>query len=132
MTTPSAPTTTRLIIVCSEAVRQQMNDTLNTIDPSSTGDVMVVPVALETDPTVAVGRWASWAMDDATHQAVLKAYAQQGWRPLQGSEGTVHQPGDVIPAWGTQRFWLFDGLTWERPHDALAALGLVVWDDGGE
>lgn len=127
-----AVTTTRLLIVCAEAVRAQMNATLGAIDPSSAGDVMHAAVALPSAPGTVVGRWTSWALTDEQRGAILQAYAQQGWRPLKGSEGRVHQPGETIPAWGSQRFWLFDGVTWTSPMDVLAALQLTAWAPPGE
>lgn len=116
--------TTRLLIVCTAAVQTQMNATLAQIDPTSTGDVMTVGLALPSDASTAVGYWTSWAMLDEHRVAILRAYGQQGWRPLRGSEGVVLGPVDAVPAWGTQRFWLFDGTT--VPYsDVLAALGLM-------
>lgn len=118
-----AVVTTRLIIVCTAAVRAQMNATLNQIDPSSTGDVMTAPLAAPSDPVTPVGFWTSWAMPDEHRGAILRAYGQQGWRPLVGSEGVVLGPGHAVPAWRSQRFWLLDGTV---PYlDVLAALGLA-------
>lgn len=117
--------------MCTEAVRGQMNATLAQIDPTSTGDVMLAEVALASAPYVTVGRWSSWAMTDDHRAKVLREYAQQGWRPLIGAEGRTILPADTVPPWGTQRFYLFDGVAWPRPWDALDRLGLVprLWPD---
>lgn len=120
-----AVTTTRLIIVCTEAVRDQMNATLNSIDPESTGDVMTAGLALPADPYLVVGYWTSWAMPARHKSSILAAFNSAGWAPLRGSEGVVHHPGDTLPAWGTQRFWMFDGMTWTRVYDVTDALGLA-------
>ncbi len=117
-----AEASTRLFIVCTEASRAQMNSTLNTIDPASTGDVMVVPLSLPTAPTVPVARWTLWAMPETHRQAILAAFTSTGWAPLKGSEGRVLQPTDPVPAWGSQRFWLLDG-SWQ-PDAVLRSLGL--------
>lgn len=100
-----------------------MNSTLNKIDPASTGDVMVAQVALAGDPALTVGRWTSWAMPEEHRQAIVAAFAGGGWPPLKGSEGKVLPAGATVPAWGRQRFWLFDGV-WS-PEAVLASLGLV-------
>lgn len=121
---------TRLIIVCTDAVKAQMNNMLNKIDPASSGDVLTAGLALPETPEVIVGWWTSWAMTNDQKGLVLQSYAQQGWQPLKGSERDVLQPGDVVPAWGTQRFWSFDGTTWVRVYDVLDRLGLVpVWTE---
>ncbi len=115
--------TTRLLIVCTEAVRVQMNSTLSAIDPTSSGDVMVAALALPSSPDQTAGRWTSWAMTEEHRQAILRAYGQQGWRPLMGTEGQVLASGDTVPPWGSQRFWLFDGA-WSSSA-VLRSLGLV-------
>lgn len=130
MTTP-IPTTTALFVFCTNAVLVQMNATLGQIDPTNVGDIITTPVALRTDPATVVGRFTSWRMNDGERSAILRAYAQQGWRPLRGSEGTVHQPGDAIPAWGSQRFYMLDGTTFTKDA-ALGALGLTDDIAGGD
>lgn len=118
--------TSRLIIVCTEAARTKMNGTLNAIDPTSTGDVMTAQVARTADPATTVGRWTSWGMPENHKQAIIAAFAGTGWSPLKGSEGKILALGAPVPAWGTQRFWLFDGATgsW-TPQAVLNSLGLI-------
>ena len=108
-----------------------MNATLNSIDPESVGDVMTSGLALPGTPSVPVGFWTSWAMPDAHRNAIVRAYGQLGWRPLVGSEGQVLGAASAVPAWGLQRFWLFDGLTVSSER-VLDALGLVTLTSGGE
>ena len=116
--------TTRLIIVCTEATAAKMNATLNTIDSSSTGDVMVATLSLISAPEVVVGRWSSWAMSSTNKSDILRAFASQGWRPLQGSESKILELADPVPAWGTQRFWVWNGDT-VPPRHVLDSLGLT-------
>lgn len=116
--------TTRLIIVCTEATVAKMNATLNIIDPSSTGDVMVATLSLLATPEVVTGRWCSWAMSDTTKSDIMKAFGSQGWRPLTGSESKILEIADPVPAWGTQRFWTWNGLT-VPPQHVLDRLGLT-------
>lgn len=126
----SAPVpTVRLMIVCTEAVRAQVNGTVNSIDPSSTGDVMVASLSLPSTPTVVAGRWCSWAMSDVVKTDIVKAFAGQGWRPLLGSESRILELADPIPAWGTQRFWTWNGAT-VPPRHVLDGLGLVPTRSG--
>lgn len=121
----SAPVpTVRLIIVCGEASTAKVNATLNTIDPSSTGDVMVATLSLPSTPSVVAGRWCSWAMSDTTKSDIVKAFGSQGWRPLTGSESKILEVADPVPAWGSQRFWSWNGDT-VPPQHVLDSLGLV-------
>ena len=114
---------TRLIIVCVAAVRDQINATLNQIDPTSVGDIVRVGLRLTgTAGTIPDAYWTSWAMTNDSRAAILKAWAQQGWRPLRGSEGTVLTTTDGVAAFGTQRFWMFDGQV--GYGNVLTALGL--------
>lgn len=115
---------TRLLIVCAEGSAAKVNATVNSIDPTSTGDVMVATLSLPLTPTVVAGRWCSWAMSDATRSGIVKAFAAQGWRPLTGSESRILELGDPVPAWGTQRFWSWNGVT-VPPQHVLDSLGLV-------
>lgn len=117
--------TTGLYIVVADAAVAQMNLTLDKIDPTNVGDIVTTRVALRSAPAVPVGRYCHWRLTDGHRAAILRAYGQEGWRPLRGSEGTVHVPGDVIPAWGTQRFWLFDSSAWGS-SGVLSALGLTA------
>ncbi len=116
-------TNTRLVIACTSATVNKMNSTLNGIDPTSTGDVMRAELVVSGTPGPVVGRWASWAMPDSQRSAILAEFARVGWAPLRGSEGLVLGRKDPVPAWGTQRFWLFDGLSWQ-PHEVLSTLDL--------
>lgn len=116
---------TRVIIVCTVASRDLVNATINNVDPTSTGDVMGAPLALPASPTTVVGYWASWAMESVTRQALMQAVRDAGWSPRpSNAERTLYVPGDNVPAWGSQRIWLFDGMLW-APDDVLTTLGLV-------
>lgn len=121
--TSSVPAT-RLIIVCGEGSTAKVNATINALDPSSTGDVMVATLSLPSTPTVVAGRWCSWAMSDTTKSDIQKAFAAQGWRPLTGSESKILELADPVPAWGSQRFWSWNGDT-VPPQHVLDRLGLV-------
>lgn len=123
---PSAPTTNRLQIVVMPASLTVLNEALRSIDPTSTGDPITTPVQRADDPAqpgATAAYVASWAMDDMTRSAANKAFANL--RPFQGSEGTVLGPSDPVPAFGSQRWWLFDGYTVPM-GDALRSLGLSM------
>lgn len=126
-----AVVTTRLIIVCHEAVVAQMRDTLAKAAPGS-GATMQAGVALPSDPHTRIGSWTSWAMEDGTRKNIVAAFASTGWSPLKGSEGAIHVPSDVVPAWGSQRFWLFEADAYSSPYAPLIDLGLVPWSPAGE
>jgi hypothetical protein len=108
-----AATTTRLHIICTDAARQLVNDTLRNVDPTSVGDPITVPLKMADDPTDAVVAWgASWAMDGATNNAFRNAVRDAGWSPRPtNAERTVYGPTSNVPAFGTQRLWLWDGYT---------------------
>jgi hypothetical protein len=118
--------TTRLIIVCTAAARTLVNTTLDNVDPTSSGNVLVSGLTLPSSPaTPIVGYWASWALDAATSTAVRNAVKNAGWSPKPTpAEQRVYEPGDTIPAWGSQRVWLFNGDTWTNPDDVLTTLGI--------
>lgn len=123
--------TSHVLIVCTDAVRAQMEASLATVDPDSVGPVMTSPVAFTATPTVVVGWCTVWGMDADQRRRLLTAYGQQGWRPLLGTEGDIMTPGAVVPPWPAQRFWMFDADAWPVPS-ALASLGLVTQDQGRE
>src|SRR6478735_1212449 len=117
--------TTRVIIVCTAAAKDLVNTTINNVDPTSTGDVMVVGVTLPSSPiSPIVGYWASWALEATTAQALRTAVNNAGWAPApKAAEKKVYEPADTVPAWGSQRIWLFNGDTWD-PDAVLTRLGL--------
>ena len=134
---PGQTTTLRLHIFCPLAARQLVNDTLRYVDPTSDGgDVVAAPLVLiGTTEVVAVG--ASWAMEDTTDRALRAAVRQAGWQPRMTTlEQTTWTASTLaqVPAWGSQRLWLFQGPHWDpalaTPEDvsyeqALAVLGLA-------
>lgn len=127
MTTPRRiVATTSLRIVCKAAFRDQMNASLATIDSGGATEVLRTPLYLATDTaeTTPVAYFTVWAMDDSQRSAINQMFAQQGWRPLRGSEGTVLGPTDPVPAFSTdQRWWVWDSYTSTNEH-ALTSLGL--------
>lgn len=119
--------TTRLLIVATAADRALVNNTLALMDPSAAGPVLVVGLRRAGDATNAVAAfWASWAMDEKTRQGIMRTVRDAGWKPVPTvSEVKVYSPGDVVPAFGTQRMWLFEGDVYE-PDAALRVLGLSL------
>lgn len=122
--------TTRLLIVAPVADRDLVNATLAALDPNATGPVLVVALRKAGDTTnTPAAYWASWAMDDETRQFLITAVRDARWTPAPSpSEVKVYVPGDVVPSFGTQRVWLFDGPTY-APEDALRTLGLDLIPD---
>lgn len=122
-----APVTSRLIIVCPPDQRASANQTLNAISDATGGtDTIVARLTSAADPSgPTVAYWANWAMDDATRGDVMSAVRsnQSPFKPrLNNAELTIYEP-PTVPAWGSQRVYLFNGATWDQ--DALlAALGL--------
>ncbi len=117
--------TTRLLIVCTAAAKDEVNAAVNDVDPGSVGDVVNVPLALAGLPTVVVGYWCSWAMDDATRSALSRAIRDAPWVPkATAAERKIYVPGAAVPAWGTQRVWLFEGDY--PPQAVLDVLGLAL------
>jgi hypothetical protein len=130
---PGGVVTSRLIIVAPIASVPLVNQTFALVDPSSTGDVLSVSLRKAGDSTnTVVAKWASWAMDDADRSEWNRAVGQALWKPRPTTaETTVYQPGGAFPLWGSQRMYLFDGLTWTDPRAILRAFGLeyLVSDD---
>ncbi len=117
--------TTRLLIVCTAAAKDMVNATVNGVDPGSVGDVVNVPLARASDRSTVVAYWCSWAMDDATRSALSVAIRDAAWSPkATAAERKVYVPGAVVPAWGTQRVWLFEGTY--PPDGVLSVLGLAL------
>lgn len=138
----TSPTTSRFIIVCPLASRQLVNDTLRNIDPTSSGDPLTVTLRLASSADqTEVAVWGSWAMDDATNQALKRAIRDAGWQPKPTTaemtvyadgtpmaDGTATAPMSQAPAWGSgQRVWLFDGAR-VAPDSVLSLLGLATID----
>ncbi len=117
--------TTRLLIVCTAAVKDLVNAAVNDVDAGSVGDVLNVPLALSDLRSVVVGYWCSWAMDDVTRAALDTAISDAAWLPqATAAERKVYGPGAAVPAWGTQRVWLFEGTY--PPQGVLDVLGLAL------
>lgn len=131
MTAPrrSIIATQSMLIVCKAEFRDAMNVSLATIDSAGSPNVLssplvvALPVLTGLEPTVAY--WTSWAMDDAQGVQMRQMFAQQGWRPLSGTEGTILGPTDAVPAFLTkQRWWVWDAVTTPSAR-ALTSLGLA-------
>lgn len=117
--------TSRLIIVCPPEQRDSTNATLNALAGTAGEDVMTSTLTAASDPTgPAVAYWCSWTMDDAKRNEIRAAIRAGAWRPrLSNAELTVHEPPSA-PTWGSQRVYLFNGLTWD-PDAVILALGLA-------
>lgn len=118
--------TGRVLIVTPAANRDLVKATLLALD--STGESLLnSPLRQAGDSTnVIIAYWASWATDDLTRQAIMQAVRNAGWKPApRAAEVKVYLPGDVVPSFGAQRIWLFEGTTWE-PQDVLDELGLAT------
>lgn len=120
--------TTRLVIICIPAAYRLVNDTLDKVDPTSSGDNITVPLRLASNLTgpndAAFG--GSWAMDDATRNAINSAVRDAGWSPRPtNAERTLYGPADTPPSLTSgQRVWLFNGMAMSF-DDALGKLGLA-------
>lgn len=107
---------TRLHIVADAAALQLVNDTLQAVDAGNVGPLLTVPlrkVGSADDPSsngVAYG--ASWALSDLMLRGLHRLVRNAAWRPTI-AETTVYGSGQVeaktVPAFGSQRIWLFDG-----------------------
>lgn len=116
---------TNLYIVCTSEAKPTVEATLASVDPSSTGDFLRAPVCLK-GSTEIVGWWCAWAMSNMTKSAIAEAVRTANWNPRpSGSERAVYVPGDKIPAWGSQRVWLFDGILFNN-DGVLNSLGLDI------
>ncbi len=115
-----------LWIVCKAEFRDQMNASLATVDSAGSPEVLSSGLARVGDSTgTYVAYWTNWGMDDTQRTQMNQMFAQQGWRPLKGTEGTVLKQSDSVPAFSTnQRWWLWDGITVPSSH-VLSSLGLT-------
>ena len=119
------PVSDRLHIICTAAALGVVNDTLRAIDPTSTGDPITMPLRQAgTTDTNGTAYGTSWAMEDVTSKNLKAAIRDADWKPKPSTpELLVRGPGDPVPAWGTQRLWIWDGDL--LPFgECLTALGL--------
>ena len=124
--------TGRFIIVCTAAAKATVNQTLALADPTSVGDPITSALTLPSSPTgPIVGWWGSWATDATTLSAIRSAVQNANWSPKPTpAEKRIYQVGDNVPAWPTQRVWIFETSVDQKsrwtPTMVLNELGLSV------
>lgn len=127
---PGGSTTSRLLILCTPASYQLVNDTLRNVDPTSTGDNVSAALALVATPKVKAAFVGSWALENETSQALRAAVRDAGWQPkITVEEATALTSLDGLsPSLTTgRRMWLFDATT-VTFEDVLTHFGLRSWD----
>lgn len=115
--------TVRRTMVCTAALRAQLNTAAKQVDTVGGQATFTVPLRAAGDVTdTVVAHWCSWSLDTQL-LATLKTLA--GVAGLVAAETTERAPGFTATPATLPRLSLYDGAIW-APEQVLAALGLAT------